>query len=89
MIDPYLETKNRGEWNWTLGKHQYDWFRQTLESSKSKFKFVFSHQLVGGSGKEGRGGTEFADLYEMGERILTDHGDLIRTDLAGVNPFIN
>lgn len=66
VIDPYLETKNRGEWNWTLGKHQYDWFRQTLESSKSKFKFVFSHQLVGGSGKEGRGGTEFADLYEMG-----------------------
>ena len=66
VIDPYYNTKNRGEWNWTLGKDQYDWFKKTLETSQSKFKFVFSHQIVGGSGKEGRGGTEFVDLFEMG-----------------------
>ncbi|MEY4335751.1 MAG: hypothetical protein RLZZ45_670 [Bacteroidota bacterium] len=66
VIDPYCNTKNRGEWNWTLGKDQYDWFKKTLETSRSRFKFVFSHQIVGGSGKEGRGGTEFVDLFEMG-----------------------
>ncbi len=66
VIDPYFNTKNRGEWAWTLGKEQYDWFRATLEKSKAPFKFVFSHQLVGGSGKEARGGTEFAHLFEMG-----------------------
>jgi hypothetical protein len=66
VIDPYFNTKNRGEWNWTLGKDQYDWFKKTLETSRSRFKFIFSHQIVGGSGKEGRGGIEFVDLYEMG-----------------------
>jgi len=68
VIDPYINTKNRGEWAWTLGKEQYDWFRNTLEKSTAAFKFVFSHQLVGGSGKEARGGTEFAHLFEMGGR---------------------
>lgn len=68
VIDPYLNTRNRGEWAWTLGKEQYDWFRKTLEKSTAAFKFVFSHQLVGGSGKEARGGTEFAHLFEMGGR---------------------
>ena len=68
VIDPYFNTQNRGEWAWTLGKEQYNWFRNKLEKSKSTFKFVFSHQLVGGNGKEGRGGTEFAHLFEMGGR---------------------
>lgn len=68
VIDPYFYTKAKPGWGWTLGKDQYDWLKNTLRNSKAKFKFIFSHQLVGGSGTEGRGGTEFAHLYEMGGR---------------------
>ncbi len=50
-------------WDWTLGKTQYDWLKNTLETSTASFKFVFAHQLVGGN-VDGRGGIEFADLYE-------------------------
>ncbi|NDC77551.1 MAG: metallophosphoesterase [Chitinophagia bacterium] len=56
------------EWDWSLGRQQYDWLKATLRNSRAAFKFIFSHQIVGGSGTEGRGGTEFAHLYEMGGR---------------------
>ena len=36
------------QWNWTLGKTQYNWLKSTLEGSTAKYKFVFSHQMVGG-----------------------------------------
>jgi len=70
VIDPYINSENKpgktgNGWNFTLGKEQYDWFRQTLENSSSKFKFVFAHQIVGGD-SEGRGGAEWVDYYEMG-----------------------
>ena len=67
VIDPYEFTpvKPSDAWGFTLGKAQYDWFRSTLENSKAKYKFVFSHQIVGGD-KEGRGGTERVNLAEMG-----------------------
>lgn len=67
VIDPYEFTlvKPSDAWGFTLGKAQYDWFRTTLEASKAKYKFVFSHQIVGGD-KEGRGGTERVNLAEMG-----------------------
>lgn len=67
VIDPYgyVETRNNDPWCFTLGKTQYDWFRETLEESEAKYKFVFAHQLVGGD-SYGRGGSEFVDLYEMG-----------------------
>ncbi len=71
VIDPYWNTAknpNRGgnyNWNWTLGKEQYDWFAKTLQESSAKFKFVFSHQLVGGF-ESGRGGVEAAKFYEWG-----------------------
>ena len=42
------ETIDRDQWSWTLGKDQYDWLKQTLENSDAKYKFVFSHQMVGG-----------------------------------------
>ncbi len=35
-------------WNWTLGKTQYDWLTNVLTSSTAKYKFVFSHQMLGG-----------------------------------------
>jgi len=67
VLDPYeyTLTKPTDEWGFTLGKKQYDWFRNTLEGSKAKFKFVFAHQIVGGD-KLGRGGAERVDLAEMG-----------------------
>ena len=70
-IDPYRYTpdkpgKNSSDgWGWTLGKTQYLWLKETLEKSRAKYKFVFGHQLVGGN-EEGRGGAEFAGLYEWG-----------------------
>ena len=74
VLDPFwytLEKPRAGEeetiWNWTLGKEQYDWLRSTLETSTAKYKFIFTHHLVGGN-EEGRGGAEIAGLYEWGGR---------------------
>jgi hypothetical protein len=73
VIDPYWFTSPKPDslhgWYWSLGKQQYDWLKKTLETSNSKFKFVFSHQIVGGD-REGRGGVEYADLYEWGGKNL-------------------
>lgn len=71
-LDPFWYTTQKPQanepnsnWNWTLGKEQYDWLKSTLETSQAKFKFVFIHHLVGGA-KDGRGGIEFASFYEWG-----------------------
>jgi hypothetical protein len=73
VIDPYWYTNVKPDslhgWRWTLGKPQYDWLKTTLENDNSKYKFVFSHQIVGGD-PDGRGGVEFADLYEWGGNNL-------------------
>jgi len=66
VLDPYWYTKSKPGWGWTLGTDQYNWFKNTISASKAKFKFIFCHQLVGGNGNDGRGGTEFADFYESG-----------------------
>lgn len=70
VLDPFWYTpRMRGEddnWKRTLGSEQYQWLKRTLESSKAKFKFVFIHHLVGGLGKDARGGVEAAKLYEWG-----------------------
>ncbi len=74
VLDPFVATnrKTRGDedgWNWTLGKEQFDWFAKTLKGSRSKFKFVFIHHLVGGfGGAEARGGVEAADRFEWGNK---------------------
>lgn len=69
VLDPYWYTATKPDslngWRWTLGKRQYDWLRTTLENSRAKYKFVFSHQLIGGD-PDGRGGVEFANRYEWG-----------------------
>src|SRR5690606_4494487 len=46
----------------TLGDTQYQWFKDTLANSDAKFKFVFTHHVLG----TGRGGIELAKLYEWG-----------------------
>jgi len=78
VIDPYWHSsqtvdnqfgadrdqkKNRDLWNVTLGDVQYQWFRQTLETSTAAYKFVFTHHVLG----TGRGGIEEANSFEWGD----------------------
>jgi hypothetical protein len=53
-------------WTWTLGQQQYDWFKQTLQNSNAKYKFVFAHHMVGGSEDYVRGGAVPAHMFEWG-----------------------
>lgn len=74
VIDPYWHSsqavdnvfgggdKTKDKWSVTLGSEQYQWFKKTLSSSKAKYKFVFSHHVLG----SGRGGIELADTFEWG-----------------------
>ena len=76
VIDPYWHSEvavdnqpnaegNKGKkdpWNITLGKEQYEWLKKTLETSTTKFKFVFAHHVNG----TGRGGVERAKYFEWG-----------------------
>lgn len=76
VIDPYWHSnvpvdnipgdeqqrKQKQPWSATLGNEQYSWLKHTLESSKSKFKFVFAHHVNG----TGRGGVERAKYFEWG-----------------------
>jgi len=74
VIDPYWHSpvavdsvlgggqKNTDKWAVTLGADQYQWFRNTLEQSRAKYKFVFAHHVNGG----GRGGVELAKSHEWG-----------------------
>lgn len=70
VLDAYTSSGRNGEnnWNATLGRAQYDWLRQTLEGSRSRWTFVFVHQMIGGLGKDGRGGAEAAPFFEWGGR---------------------
>ena len=71
VLDPYWHGSGRrseAPWELTLGSTQYQWLRRTLETSQAKFKFVFVHQLVGGLGRQGRGGIEAAGFGEWGGR---------------------
>ena len=70
------DTVTGDQWSWTLGKQQYDWLKQTLENSDAKYKFVFSHHMLGGVNRPisgvgagyVRGGAEAAAYYEWGGR---------------------
>ncbi|MCB2202435.1 metallophosphoesterase [bacterium] len=53
-------------WDWTLGIEQYLWFKDVLETSTSKYKFVFSHHVTGGKTQYGRGGISAAPYFEWG-----------------------
>mmetsp|Transcript_4416 Transcript_4416/g.6603 ORF Transcript_4416/g.6603 Transcript_4416/m.6603 type:complete len:558 (-) Transcript_4416:210-1883(-) len=76
VLDPFWYTnRNSGRpedpWDWTLGKQQYDWLKETLEASDHKFKFLFIHHLVGGvfgTSKEGGGGggPYYGNFFEWG-----------------------
>jgi phosphodiesterase/alkaline phosphatase D-like protein len=69
VLDPYWYTISNPKqgtesenWKWTLGLDQYMWLKKVLETSQSKYKFVFTHHVLG----DVRGGIEWADLYEWG-----------------------
>lgn len=66
VLDAYrYQNKNSDKpsnWDWTLGLKQYTWLKNTLESSTSKYKFVFAHHVRG----QGRGGITNAKLFEWG-----------------------
>lgn len=72
VLDPYWYTQKKPDdktvnnWSWTLGRDQYLWFKNALEMSSAKFKFVFAHQILGGKDSQGRGGGDYAQYYEMG-----------------------
>ncbi len=70
VLDPYWYTTAKPGWGWTLGADQYNWFKNTMTSSKAKYKFIFCHQIVGGNGNDARGGTEFVDFFEQGGNNL-------------------
>ncbi|MDL1950157.1 hypothetical protein FBQ97_10135 [Acidobacteria bacterium ACD] len=69
-LDPFWPTRRQGNgtdnWNWTLATEQYEWLRRALEGSRAKLKLVFVHHLVGGFGKDRRGGAEAAPYWEWG-----------------------
>ncbi|MEI7899993.1 MAG: DUF1566 domain-containing protein [bacterium] len=71
VLDPYWNTTTKPgaatAWNWTLGTNQYQWLQQTLSQSTASYKFVFIHNLAGGSfDGAARGGVEFAKYFEWG-----------------------
>ncbi|HLP83692.1 MAG TPA: YHYH protein [Phycisphaerales bacterium] len=64
---PDADTANTDDnWSRTLGDEQYRWLTQTLETSTSRYTFVFIHHLVGGLGKSARGGVESSRFFEWG-----------------------
>jgi predicted phosphodiesterase len=67
-LDPFWSTMRRGAsgWDMTLGETQYRWLAQTLASSKAAMRFVFIHHLVGGLGRDVRGGAKPAAYMEWG-----------------------
>lgn len=66
VLDVYRDECDTSEkpqnWDWSLGKPQYEWLKTTLEGSTSKYKFVFAHHIRG----QGRGGVTNAKLFEWG-----------------------
>lgn len=66
QTNPDIQT----DWSLTLGAAQYNWLESTLAASKAKYKFIFSHNLVGGWNYGGtgimRGGIEAARYSEWG-----------------------
>ena len=58
------------QWDWTLGIEQYLWFKNTLEKSKARYKFVFAHHVTGGATAYGRGGESAVPYFEWGGKNL-------------------
>jgi 3',5'-cyclic AMP phosphodiesterase CpdA len=71
VLDPFTyttRTSSTDNWCWTLGREQYDWLAGLLAAATARYRFVFIHHLVGGGGKDARGGADIAGLFEWGGR---------------------
>jgi hypothetical protein len=74
MSNPYGSTAGEGSddpatgdrWNWTMGLQQFNWFKQTIENSDAKYKFIFAHHMLGGTQNYVRGGAVPAHMFEWG-----------------------
>lgn len=71
VLDPFRHTTTRrragsDNWNWTLGEHQYQWLKKSLEECEASLRFVLLHHLVGGADRNNRGGAEAAPYWEWG-----------------------
>jgi hypothetical protein len=67
-LDPFTYTTENPKadgWQWTLGRTQYDWLKQTLEKSSARHKFIYIHHLLVGDAQS-RGGVEIAKRNEWG-----------------------
>ena len=86
-LDPFWFTqKQRGKgdnWKRTLGAEQYQWLKRTLEASTAKFKFVFTHHLVGGAEDQCRGGAEAAPFFEWGGKNADEFGTVASVPFRG------
>ena len=68
VLDPFTYTTSNPKddgWQWTLGKTQYDWLKNTLSSSTATHKFIYIHHLLVGNATS-RGGVEIAMRNEWG-----------------------
>ena len=74
--------RTRDLWTVTLGDAQYTWLKQTLEGSRARYKFVFSHHVMG----TGRGAIELADFFEWGGNDRRG-SDRPGSDGRGANQF--
>ena len=54
--------KSSNLWKIGIGDKQYAWLKETLEKSNARYKFVFTHHVLG----TGRGGIEVSENYEWG-----------------------
>ncbi|MCB1086134.1 MAG: metallophosphoesterase [Verrucomicrobiae bacterium] len=69
VLDPFWFTTKRSRednWGMTLGEAQYRWLAATLAASEAPHKFVFIHHLVGGLGRDARGGAKTSVYAEWG-----------------------
>jgi hypothetical protein len=60
------DTGSGDRWDWTLGTNQYNWLKQTLENSTAKYKFIFMHNMTGGTDDYIREGAYAAPYCEWG-----------------------
>jgi hypothetical protein len=90
VLDPFGYCENDVDddaWNWTLGETQYNWLWGVLSNSEKKYKFVFTHQLVGGKPDDqwnyGKGGIEYVKYSVAGNPTFEWGGE----NSAGKNEY--
>lgn len=71
VLDPFWDSmkergRDRNNWGRSLGRAQYEWLRGLLATNVAPHTFVFIHHLVGGDGRDARGGVEASRLFEWG-----------------------